>query len=109
MPPGAMYTNLDYRNGTLTVATPPAPKVSYAQLDFSKSKSPEHEGKSSAGTPSNPLSPGAEGGTGARLHTHSVSSAGPGGTLAKSNYAQLDYNAMETVQKLPIREKVQRN
>ena len=112
VPQGATYTNLDYRNGTLTVAAPTPPKVSYAQLDFSKSKSPEHEGKSSAGTPSNPLSPGAEGGTGARLHTHSVSSAGPGGTLAKgerSNYAQLDYNAMETVQKLPTREKVQRN
>lgn len=110
---GATYTNLDYCNGTLTVAPPPAPQVSYAQLDFSKS--PEQEGKVGAGSTPKPHSPGAEGSGGVRLHSSSVSSAGAGGgMLAKggkelTNYAQLDYNAMETVTKLPTREKVQRH
>lgn len=103
---GATYSNLDYCNGTLA---PVAPKISYAQLDFSKSRSPEQEGKGSAGTPSKPLSPGAEGGSGTRLHTSSVSSVGAKGGKEQTNYAQLDYNAMETVQKLPTREKVQRH
>lgn len=119
--PSAMYTNLDFSaaNGTVAVAppVPPPPQVSYAQLDFSKSKSPERDGKGSSVTPSRSLSPGAEGGSGDRVHTSSVSSVGgagggltvPKGGKEQSNYAQLDYNAMETVQHLPTREKVVRH
>ena len=124
--PPAMYTNLDYSaaNGTVTVSSPaPAPpqappQVSYAQLDFSKSKSPERDGKGNSASLSRSISPGADGGSRERQQTGSVSSLGgpvAGGLVVtkggkeRTNYAQLDYNAMETVQHLPTREKVQRH
>ena len=88
--PGACYSNLNYSNGEV-VLQQEAPKLNYAQLEFQDKKK---EGGS-----------GGESGVVEQPKKPVIKSSATGVT----NYATLDYQAMDSASKLQERERINRN